>query len=603
MNYNDKVARHIQAWETYKTALSNIKVLDPACGSGAFLNEVFDYLYKEGQNINDQLTELNAGQAHLSRWDTHILSNNLYGVDINHESIEITKLSLWLKTANRQEKLTYLEDNIKCGNSLIDDPAIAGEKAFDWHKEFPDIMQKGGFDVVVGNPPYVFAREKITQEEKDFYVKKYTSAQYQVNTYLLFIEKSIELIKSKVGKLSLIVPNAWLMVSSASNLRRLLLEKTTINSIVNLLGYSFENVNVETIILNITNTTPIKNHLISILKNNQYHDFYFLHTKSQQLFLQKMDFAFQIFIMDRDEFLIEKIRNKSRKLDDVYAVKCGLKAYQSGKGNPKQTKIDVQDRIYDRNYKEDEMTFKYLDGKDINRYLLSWGGTYLKYGKHLAEPRKLSLFSNSVLVIREITSNPPRCILATYFDSSETYLFNLSNIAVIQRDLEYDLRYPLVILNSTLMSYYFMRTTPKSVRKMFPKIILKDLRDFPIKTCDNQTPYIKIADKMLSLNSDLLAVKLQFSNLLKSEFLLEKISKNLENWFGLEFSDFIKELKKQKIKLSLVQKAEWMEYFNEQKAKALALKAEIDKTDKEIDQMVYELYGLTEEEIALVENS
>ena len=134
--------------------LSNIKVLDPACGSGAFLNEVFDYLYYEGQIVNNKLTTFNDGQIQLFRWDTHIISNNIYGVDINRESVEITKLSLWLKTANPDEKLTYLDDNIKCGNSLIDDSDVAGDKAFNWKQEFPDIMAAGGFDVVVGNPPY-----------------------------------------------------------------------------------------------------------------------------------------------------------------------------------------------------------------------------------------------------------------------------------------------------------------------------------------------------------------------------------------------------------------------------------------------------------------
>lgn len=84
-----------------------------------------------------------------------ILKNNIYGVDLNEESVEITKLSLWLKSAVRGKKLETLDDNIKCGNSLIDDPAVAGDKAFNWKTEFVDIMASGGFDVIVGNPPYV----------------------------------------------------------------------------------------------------------------------------------------------------------------------------------------------------------------------------------------------------------------------------------------------------------------------------------------------------------------------------------------------------------------------------------------------------------------
>ena len=156
--YNAAVEMHIQFWEGYRDCLSSIKVLDPACGSGAFLNEVFDYLYSEGQSVNRALETLFEGQINLFRWDTHILANNLFGVDINRESIEITKLSLWLKTANQNEKLSYLDDNIKTGNSLINDARIAGELAFDWKTEFKPVMDAGGFDVVVGNPPYVDSR-------------------------------------------------------------------------------------------------------------------------------------------------------------------------------------------------------------------------------------------------------------------------------------------------------------------------------------------------------------------------------------------------------------------------------------------------------------
>ncbi len=115
-------------------------MLDPACGSGAFLNQAFNFLYAEGQKVNDTLALLKGWQHELFELDKHILTNNLYGVDINQESVEITKLSLWLKTANKYSELTALDNNIKCGNSLIDDPAVAGEKAFDWEKEFPVVF-------------------------------------------------------------------------------------------------------------------------------------------------------------------------------------------------------------------------------------------------------------------------------------------------------------------------------------------------------------------------------------------------------------------------------------------------------------------------------
>src|SRR5690606_3967320 len=106
----------------------------------------------------------------LSEVENSILENNLYGVDINEESVEIAKLSLWLRTAQRGRKLTSLSSNIKCGNSLIDSKAVAGDKAFKWEREFPEVFGKGGFDVVIGNPPYGMDR---TESNKSFYQENF----------------------------------------------------------------------------------------------------------------------------------------------------------------------------------------------------------------------------------------------------------------------------------------------------------------------------------------------------------------------------------------------------------------------------------------------
>ncbi len=219
---NPNIEKHITAWETYKQVLSNIKVLDPACGSGAFLNEVFDYLYQQGQVVNSELTTLNFGQAQLFRWDTHILANNIYGVDLNPESVEITKLSLWLKTANKGEKLTYLDNNIKRGNSLIDDPAIAGDSAFCWNKEFADIMSGGGFDVVVGNPPW---GASLSVHEKKWFMNSsnfQNSLSGELNSYTLFMLKSLELINNS-AIIGFIVPEGWTINKNFHLLREKLL--------------------------------------------------------------------------------------------------------------------------------------------------------------------------------------------------------------------------------------------------------------------------------------------------------------------------------------------------------------------------------------------
>ncbi|GET28554.1 hypothetical protein SD074_07560 [Prolixibacter sp. SD074] len=128
--------------EDYRNWLLSLTILDPACGSGAFLNQALEFLINEHRKVDELRGQLLGGALVFPDITTDILEKNIYGVDLNEESVEIAKLSLWLRTAQKGRKLNTLSNNIKCGNSLIDDPNIAGEKAFNWQKEFPNIFQK-----------------------------------------------------------------------------------------------------------------------------------------------------------------------------------------------------------------------------------------------------------------------------------------------------------------------------------------------------------------------------------------------------------------------------------------------------------------------------
>ncbi len=153
----DTVMALRQNLERYRAWLLDLKICDPACGSGAFLNEALDFLIQEHNNVSELERQLFESTIAFDPGPA-ILERNLYGVDINDEAIEIARLSLWLRTAEPGRTLTDLSGRIKVGNSLIDDPAVAGEKAFVWAEEFPEVFgegTRGGFDVVVGNPPYV----------------------------------------------------------------------------------------------------------------------------------------------------------------------------------------------------------------------------------------------------------------------------------------------------------------------------------------------------------------------------------------------------------------------------------------------------------------
>lgn len=210
--------KHTQVWTEYGEILSNIKILDPSCGSGAFLNAAFDFLYKELQIVNDKISVSRNGQYTMFDMNKKILKNNLFGVDINKESVEITKLSLWLKTANKNDTLASLDDNIKCGNSLRYD-------LFNWQEEFSDILKNGGFDIIIGNPPY---GAKISVEDKkyfkEFYKSTKPSAQGSMDTFTLFIELALNLCKVG-GIIDFIVPMSVTSSESMVSIHNMIFEQ------------------------------------------------------------------------------------------------------------------------------------------------------------------------------------------------------------------------------------------------------------------------------------------------------------------------------------------------------------------------------------------
>ena len=593
--------RLLEQLQQYRDWLLQITILDPACGSGAFLNAALQFLKAEHKLIDEMEAKVTGSAIVFPDVENSILERNLFGVDINEESVEIAQLALWLRTAKPHRKLNSLNQNIKCGNSLISDPAIAGDKAFDWQKEFPQVFEKGGFDVVIGNPPYVFAREKVSEEEKVYYSENYKSAKYQVNTYIIFMEKSMILSK-KNGIIGLIVPNSWLMTYSGEGLRKLLIEKTSVDIIVNLFGKSFEDANVETVITIFENNIAANNHTIDIFKTDEnIKSIDYLHSKKQLDFSNNSGYEFLVFQSDSSESLINKLKIGCKGLDEVACVKAGLQAYEKGKGTPKQSAEDVKLRPYDFSYQYNEDTYRYLDGSNVLRYAVNWTGQWLWYGNHLAAPRTLNLFTDEKLIVREITGEFPHCLYAVYTD--DTFLYNRSNIAIIKRDgYNISLKYILTLLNSMLLSFYFIKNTAKAERKLFPKIILNDLRLFPIKIIsqENQQPFIALADKMLSLHKELQEKRSRFWRRLSENLEGVKLTSALQNFDQLDFAGFMSELKKQKIKLSLSQQDEWEDYYNQRRNECQELSAQIAATDSEIDQRVFDLYGLTEEERKIV---
>lgn len=588
-NYTKNYRKHIEFWEQYREAVRNIKIIDPACGSGAFLITAFEFLLNYNKYLDDKIFDLVGTSDLFSDRTKEILQNNIFGVDLNKESVEITKLSLWLKTADKNKTLASLENNIKCGNSLIDDPEIAGNLAFNWEKEFPEIFANGGFDIVVGNPPYGVNFDDKTKK----YLLEFDKLVPDYEIYIYFISLYRKILKNN-GYLSYIFPNTFLSTLFGKKYRENLFNTITVKEIIDLSNdNTFVDASVRTIIFSFKNI--LENSDIKFLKTRDKTFYSFKDYLKNEVIENIENIASLFFQNKKEKEIISKIKN-NQKLADFFEVSQGLIPYDKYRGHDEYT---IKNRIWHSNVKKDETYKKELKGEDVKQYLLNWNNElWISYGEWLAAPRERKFFVNKRILIREITKDK---LFACY--TEEEFYNTPSLINVINEKDILELKYILTIINSKLLGWYHNKTSPKANKGLFPKILVNDVRNLPLVniSLEKQQPFIEKADKMLSLNRELQDLSQKFQRILLRKFDLKKLSTKLQEWYLLDFSDFIKELKRLKVKLSLSQESEWEEYFLEEKSKAIAVDSEIKNTDKEIDSMVYRLYDLTDEEIKIIE--
>jgi N-6 DNA Methylase/TaqI-like C-terminal specificity domain len=222
----------LEAWQAYRDRLKTLRIVDPACGSGVFLIMAFDFLKAELGRVNDKIADLK-GERHIQDLfdpDSEILTNNLFGVDVNSESVEIAKLSLWIKTARRGKVLDSLSSNLRVGDSLIEDSNFAYlDHAFTWADAFPHVSAEGGFDVVLGNPPYV--RMEHLKALKPYLERRYEVVSDRADLYCYFFERGLRLLKPG-GRLGFVSSNTFFKTGSGKPLREYLRREATIEGVV-----------------------------------------------------------------------------------------------------------------------------------------------------------------------------------------------------------------------------------------------------------------------------------------------------------------------------------------------------------------------------------
>ena len=570
--------RLMEQLQQYREWLLQITICDPACGSGAFLNAALQFLMNEHRLIDEMEAKVTGASIVFQDVENSILENNLFGVDINEESVEIAQLALWLRTAKPHRKLNTLNQNIKCGNSLISDPAIAGDKAFNWQEQFPKVFEKGGFDVVIGNPPYVNMANILNEKERKYYQNNYSTVKNKCDLYSIFTEKAKSLLKAK-GLLGFIFPNSWMGTESFSKFREFLSKEVVVYQLVELPPGVFEDAIVTTVLCFYQNTSPQAVNIVEIYGcvNKEFVKKDFVLSYEQILKNPNTSFAFEKTIS------LENVISK--KLSEIASFSLGIKTSDDARF------------VFDKPI--DDTCYKFIRGRNISRWSHPYNNEWLWYQPTLicekpgGRPRVLENFLvDKKIVIQDIATQ----IIATF--DSEKYLCNDTLNIIYSLDSAYSYEYILCLLNSTLVNVWFKKIFPAGLH-----IKTNQLEQIPIPTIDkeSQQPFIALADTMLTLNSDLQQKRSRFLRRLQENFEGVKITGILETFDTLSFAVFVKELKKQKIKLTLPQQDEWEDYFSQYKAECNSLSELIAETDRKIDGMVYELYGLTEEEIKVVE--
>ncbi len=364
--------------------LGTIKILDPACGSGAFLNQAHSYLMKEYETRLEQrliekarAQQLDFSDVNLAASNRSILLNNVFGVDLNQESVEITKLSLWLKTARSTEPLQNLDKNIKCGNSIVDNPMYAGDRAFQWDEQFKSILAGGGFDVIIGNPPYV--RQELIKDIKPYLEKHYKVYTGASDLYVYFFEKAMSLLKEN-GFFAFIVSNKFLRAAYGQKLTQYLQQNFTI---LNLIDFGdlqiFEGATTYPCIITLQKKKPADTQRVPLLKLTTLEKVSSLDLdvkeNSQIIEINRNDATWQLRSLEQNS-LLERLRKGNTPLGEFINGEI-FRGIITGLNEAFIIDEQTNEKLCSADSRNKDVIKPLLRGVNIGTYEFEWGHEYL----------------------------------------------------------------------------------------------------------------------------------------------------------------------------------------------------------------------------------
>lgn len=605
--------------------VKNIKILDPACGSGACLNKATDILLEIHQAIHDAKYENDNSLDPF--FDTieirkEILLDNIFGVDINEESVEISKLALFLKVSKPGLKLPNLDKNIKCGNSLISDEELVGNKSFNWNTEFEDIISKGGFDIVVGNPPYV-RQEEIDPDEKTYLKNNFDCCSDSTNLYVAFFERSINLLKEN-GIFSFICSNKFATVDYGKELRKFLLNYKLLNYNDYAGVKIFADAEVDTCIIVIKKTNP-KNNLIHV---------------NETIYLPQKLLTEDLWFFSNVESLLlkDKLFQQGLPLNDIKAIEIN-NGIKTGYNKAFYITKDERKELIELDENNEDIIKPLLVGKNIKPWRIHFDEQYIIFSRqgididnyptiksHLCKFKKYltpkingdekfgrkpgdyewyeiqdkTAFYENFEKPKLIWSEMNKQISFVY--DEEGYYTN-NKCFIITSD-EIDLKFLNGLFLSDLFKFIFMASSSSlgsntvELRKSYVKkvpIILSE---------ENMSQISSTVNKILNVNKEINKEIESFLSWLKLNGRIQ-LSEKLEDYYSLEFEEFYEELEKRKYyNLNLKDTHDSLKNGFEQSLNIIKpLKREFKKLQNILNKQVYELYKLSTDEIRLVEEN